>query len=59
MTALRVTVWNEGVHEATQPDIAADLPGRHPRRDRRRARELARSRTPRSGRRRSPIPSTA
>ena len=26
MSALRVTVWNEGVHEATQPDIAAIYP---------------------------------
>ena len=26
MTALRVTVWNEGVHESTQPDIAAIYP---------------------------------
>ncbi|MDN4614207.1 ThuA domain-containing protein [Leifsonia sp. F6_8S_P_1B] len=26
MTALRVTVWNEGVHETTQPDIAAIYP---------------------------------
>ena len=23
---LRVTVWNEGVHEATQPEIAAIYP---------------------------------
>ena len=26
MTALRVTVWNEGVHETTQPEIAAIYP---------------------------------
>jgi trehalose utilization protein len=26
MRAIRVTVWNEGVHEATQPDIAAIYP---------------------------------
>jgi trehalose utilization protein len=26
MSALRVTVWNEGVHEATQPEIAAIYP---------------------------------
>jgi trehalose utilization protein len=26
MTALRVTVWNEGVHESTQPGIAAIYP---------------------------------
>lgn len=26
MTALRVTVWNEGVHETTQPQIAAIYP---------------------------------
>jgi trehalose utilization protein len=26
MTALRVTVWNEGVHESTQPEIAAIYP---------------------------------
>jgi trehalose utilization protein len=24
--ALRVTVWNEGVHETTQPEIAAIYP---------------------------------
>jgi trehalose utilization protein len=26
MAALRVTVWNEGVHELTQPDVAATYP---------------------------------
>ena len=26
MPALRVTVWNEGVHETTQPEIATIYP---------------------------------
>ena len=35
MTSVRVTVWNEGLHERTKPEMAEHLPGRHPRGDRR------------------------
>ena len=59
MSALRVTVWNEGVHETTQPEIAAIYPHGHPRRDRRGAARAARRGGRPSAPPRSPTPSTA